>query len=101
VVDGDPPVPGLRATVVEKNQEIRTGPHHDYVPTENVRLRMAKVCVTGVASRSLVRLPHPRMNVKTATLSIGDILWLPLKNLKPWVNTWDKALISVGGVTAR
>ncbi len=34
-------------------------------------------------------------------MNIGDILWLPLKNLKPWVNTWDKALISVGVVSPR
>jgi hypothetical protein len=88
----EPCVIGLRGVVVGLDTAVVSGPHAkdkgrlEYKPGTNARRRLTKVRVTDVTTRSLVNLPHPRLSVCCSSLLIGDVLWLPHKQLRPWEN---------------
>ena len=85
----EPAVVGLRGTVVRNDTPILSGPHFvgsPYKPSLGAQRRLAKVCVTDITTKSMVNLPHPRLSVCCTSVRVGDVLWLPYKDLKPWDN---------------
>ena len=84
----EPAIVGMRGTVQDNDAPIVSGPHFHsnpakrYNPTASARRRLVKVLVVNTTT-SLCTLPHPRASILCSSVSVGEILWLPINKLRP------------------
>ncbi len=80
----EPAIVGIWGTVVDTSTPIVSGPHFEplYKVSVSAQQRLVKVRVTAT-TQALCTLPHPRSSFLCSRVSVGDVLWLPHKKLRP------------------
>jgi hypothetical protein len=80
----EPAIVGIWGTVVDTSTPIVSGPHFEplYKVSVSAQQRLVKVRVTAT-TQLLCTLPHPRSSFLCSRVSVGDVLWLPHKKLRP------------------